>query len=135
MAKKKKRWWKIGLILIAVLVIAVLIFVNLNQSKKKGIEVTVAHAVLGELVETVPGTGRIQPEIQVKISANVSARITDIRVKEGDTVKKGDLLVTLDRERYAAVVEQSQSYLKSASAARQKAASELQRAQELKARG
>jgi len=97
--KRKKRWLKIIILVVAVLVVAGLVAGNLSQNKDKSIEVLMVKAQRGRLVQTVPGTGRVQPEIQVKISANVSGEITGIYVEEGDRVKKGDLLVSLDRER------------------------------------
>lgn len=135
MAKKKKRWLKIGLPILIVLIIVLFVGANLSKRKAKGVEVTIDQANRGRLVETVSGTGRVQPEIQVKISANVSGRITELRVKEGDFVKKGDLLVRLDKERYEAAVEQATSGQKSAQAALEKSQSELRRIQELNQRG
>lgn len=133
--KRKKRWLKIIILVVAVLVVAGLVAGNLSQNKDKSIEVIMVKAQRGRLVQTVPGTGRVQPEIQVKISANVSGEITGIYVEEGDRVKKGDLLVSLDRERYEAAVEQAQSSLKSAEAALEKSKSELGRVEELNRRG
>ena len=133
--KRKKRWLKIIILVVAVLVVAGLVAGNLSQNKDKSIEVLMVKAQRGRLVQTVPGTGRVQPEIQVKISANVSGEITGIYVEEGDRVKKGDLLVSLDRERYEAAMEQAQSSLKSAEAALEKSKSELGRVEELNQRG
>ena len=133
--KRKKRWLKITILIVAVLVVVGLVAANLSQKKDKSIEVMMVKAQRGRLVQTVPGTGRVQPEIQVKISANVSGEITGIFVEEGDRVKKGDLLVTLDRERYEAAMEQAQSSLKSAEAALEKSKSELGRVEELNQRG
>lgn len=135
MAKKKKRWLKIGLPVIAAVIIVLLIAANLLRKKDKGVEVMAEKVRVGKLVETVPGTGRVQPEVQVKISANVSGRIAEIRIKEGDRVQKGDLLVRLDRERYEAAVGQARSALKSAEAALEKSRSELRRVKELNQRG
>jgi len=135
MAKKKKRWLKIGLPIAVVLIIAIFVAANVYKKKDKGIEVQIEKANRGRLVEMVSGTGRVQPEVQVKISANVSARILELRIKEGDFVKKGDLLVRLDRERYEAVADQASSGLKSAQAALEKSRSELRRIEELSQRG
>jgi HlyD family secretion protein len=48
------------------------------------------------IVETVSATGKIQPEIEVKISSEVSGEIIALPVKEGQVVKKGDLLVKIN---------------------------------------
>lgn len=133
--KRKKRWLTIVIIIGAVCVIGGLIIVNLAQKRDHSTEVMTVKAKRGRLVQTVPGTGRVQPEVQVKISANVSAKITGIFIEEGDRVKEGNLLVTLDKERYQAAMEQAESALKSADAALEKSESELRRIQELFQRG
>jgi HlyD family secretion protein len=136
MAKKKRnKWLTVGIPILAVLIIAAFVYVNVIKKKDINTDVTVAKAKMGRLVQTVPGTGRVQPEVQVKISANVSAKITALKVKEGDLVNAGDLLVTLDKEQFEAAVEQSISTLKSAEAALSKAKSERERIQELFKKG
>jgi HlyD family secretion protein len=71
---------------------------------------------LETIVQTVDATGRIQPKTQVKISADVSAKIIALHVEEGDWVEKGTLLVELDSERYAAAVELAEANVRSAQA-------------------
>jgi HlyD family secretion protein len=133
--KRKKRWLKIVIPIAAVCLIGGLIAANMMQQREHSTEVMTIKAKRGRLVQTVPGTGRVQPEVQVKISANVSAKITGIFVEEGDRVNTGDLLVTLDKERYQAAMEQAVSALKSANAALEKSKSELGRIRELYQRG
>jgi HlyD family secretion protein len=67
-------------------------------------------------VQTVTATGKIQPMIQVNISADVSAKITRLEVEEGEWIEQGTLLVELDRERYLAAVESAQANLRAAQA-------------------
>jgi HlyD family secretion protein len=69
-----------------------------------------------KIVQKVSATGKIQPKVQVKISADVSAKITRLPVLEGQWVEKGALLVELDRERYIAAVESAEANLRSAKA-------------------
>ena len=69
-----------------------------------------------EIVQKVNATGVIQPKTQVKISADVSARIIRMHVEEGDWVEQGDLLLELDRERYLASVESEEANVRSAQA-------------------
>ncbi len=68
------------------------------------------------VVQKVNATGKIQPVTQVKISADVSAKITRLAVEEGDWVEKGQLLLELDRERYVAAVESAEANLRAAQA-------------------
>ena len=63
----------------------------------KGVEVTVQKINRGTVIKKVTGSGRIKPALEVKISANVSGKILHIYAEEGDSVKKGELLVQLDR--------------------------------------
>ena len=57
-----------------------------------------------DIVERVSASGKIQPEIEVKITAEVNGQIIDLPVKEGDVVEKGDLLVQLNPDIYEAAL-------------------------------
>ena len=63
------------------------------------------------MFETVSATGKIQPEIEVKISSEVSGEIIALPVKEGQNVKKGDLLVRVNPELYTSGLNRSQAGL------------------------
>jgi HlyD family secretion protein len=97
---KKKIYWLVGIIVLLLVVLVVL--------KKNGtiggddgvIEVETAKADEITIVETVSATGKIQPEIEVKISSEVSGEIIDLPVKEGQIVKKGQLLVKINPDLY-----------------------------------
>jgi HlyD family secretion protein len=85
-----------------------------NENKATEIETTkVAHA---KIIQKVNATGKIQPKTKVNISADVSAKIIALHVKEGDWVEKGKLLVELDKERYIASVESQEANVRSAQA-------------------
>ncbi len=75
-----------------------------------------------DIMETVTGSGKIQPEKEVKISSDVSGEIIALPVKEGQEVKKGDLLVKINPDLY-------QSGLKRARAAVDNARANLAQAQ------
>lgn len=85
-----------------------------KQPKAEEVETTVAKRA--EIVQKVNGTGKIQPNTEINISADVSAKITRLDVKEGDFVKKGQLLVELDRQRYLAQVQSQEASVRSAQA-------------------
>ena len=59
------------------------------------------------IVETVSATGKIQPEIEVKISSDVSGEVIALPIKEGQQVKKGDLLVRINPDLYESGVNRS----------------------------
>jgi HlyD family secretion protein len=104
-------------ILIAVVAIAGAgIAWKVNGREPEGVAVETAPVGAMTVVQTVTATGRIQPVTQINISADVSAKITRLEVKEGQWVDKGDLLLELDRERYVAAVESAEANLRSAEA-------------------
>ncbi len=105
----------IGLPIIAVLVAAGLTLATRNGGVE-GVQVDVEKVGRRQVVQTVTATGKIQPMIQVNISADVSAKITRLEVEEGQWVEEGTLLVELDRERYLAAVESAQANLSAAQA-------------------
>lgn len=80
------------------------------------LEVQTAPVKLETIVQKVNATGRIQPKTQVRISADVSAKLIALHVEEGDPVQAGDLLVELDRERFEAAVESAEANVRSAQA-------------------
>ena len=87
----------------AVTLIAVLLILSKTGvigKKEKGTEVEIATVNEITVVETVSATGKIQPEIEVKISSEVSGEIIALPVKEGQVVKKGDLLVKINPDLY-----------------------------------
>lgn len=87
----------------AIGVIALLIILSKTGvigSKDKGKEVETAIVNATTIVETVSATGKIQPEIEVKISSMVSGEIISLPVIEGQVVKKGDLLVKINPDLY-----------------------------------
>ena len=103
--------------LLAVVVVAVVVVTALGRNRgDDGLAVEVAAVDRSTVVQTVTATGKIQPMVQVNISADVSAKITRLGVDEGDWVEKGTLLVELDRERYVAEVESQEANLSAAQA-------------------
>ena len=87
----------------AVAIIALLIVLSKTGvigNKDEGKEVETAVVNASTIIETVSATGKIQPEIEVKISSEVSGEIISLNVKEGQVVKKGDLLVKINPDLY-----------------------------------
>ena len=103
-------------ILAAVFVIVIASLVVLGKkgvfgNKDDAKEIEVAKIVPMTIVETVSGTGKIQPEIEVKIAPEVSGEIILLNVKEGQVVKKGDLLVKINPDLYTSSYNRSLSNL------------------------
>jgi HlyD family secretion protein len=87
---------KIIWIIIAGVLFLVIILLLKNCSNDKSIKVTTEKAEQRNIIETVSANGKIQPEVEVKISSDVSGEIVDLFVKEGDQIKKGDLLCKIN---------------------------------------
>ncbi|GGW59616.1 HlyD family secretion protein [Winogradskyella epiphytica] len=118
----------IGIIL---LIFAVLIAGKyLGWFGKKGDfkEVIVKEVVLKDIVETVSATGKIQPEIEVKISSEVSGEILELPFKEGQQVKKGDLLVRINPDLIQSAVSRSQASYQNVRAGLEQAEANLKQA-------
>ena len=91
-------------------------FMALHGKGDKAAEVDVMPVKRATIVQKVNGTGKIQPNTEIKISADVSAKITRLEVKEGDHVEKGQLLVELDRQKYLAQVQSQEANVRSTEA-------------------
>ncbi|MGK0426542.1 MAG: HlyD family secretion protein [Ulvibacter sp.] len=109
--KKKTLIW---VVIIAVLLIALLLFgSNAGWFGKKGkfkqVEITKIDFL--DITETVAATGKIQPEVEVKLSSEVSGEIIDLPIKEGQQVEKGDLLVKINPDLVQSILNQSQAGL------------------------
>jgi len=97
---KKTIYILISSAIVIVIALIVLSKKGIIGNKDKAIDVEVAKANEITIVETVSATGKIQPEIEVKISSEVSGEIIALPVKEGQVVKKGDLLVKINPDLY-----------------------------------
>ena len=97
---KKTTYYLIGAAVILVGTLLVLSKKGIIGNKDTSIEVEIAKVDTMTIVETVSATGKIQPEIEVKISSEVSGEIIALPVKEGQVVKKGDLLVKINPDLY-----------------------------------
>ena len=106
----------VGWIAAAVIAVAAAVVLVLSNGDEDLLEVQTATIGHETIVQKVNATGRIQPKTQVRISADVSAKIVTLHVQEGDWVEHGQLLVELDRERYEAAVESAEANVRSAQA-------------------
>lgn len=88
---KKKIWW-----ILSGIAVIVLIVILKNASGSTATNVSTESAKKRTIIETVSANGKIQPEVEVKISSDVSGEIVELYVKEGDAVKKGDLLCRIN---------------------------------------
>lgn len=98
-SKKRRKFIVFSLIILVIAVLGVVAVV-----KKKDVVITVQkeRAERRNLTELVVANGKIQPVVQVKISPEVSGEILELPFKEGQLVKKGDLLICIRPDNYAA---------------------------------
>ena len=97
---KKTTYILVGVAVVVIVALVSLSKMGLLGSKEIITEVEVAKANEITIIETVSATGKIQPEIEVKISSEVSGEIIALPIKEGQVVKKGDLLVKINPDLY-----------------------------------
>jgi len=104
---------KIIVISAVALILLLVIGSKMGVFGKKGNFKTVAtqKVTLIDIVETVSATGKIQPEIEVKLSSEVSGEIIELPIVEGQQVKKGDLLVRVNPDIYQSSLNRSQASL------------------------
>jgi HlyD family secretion protein len=87
-----------------------------QKNADKGFAVVTEKAVIKTITQMVNATGKIQPEVEVKISPEVAGEIIELTVREGSAVKKGDLLVRIKPDTYRYQVEQQEANLVAAKA-------------------
>lgn len=99
---RKKLLWILGLLLVAIIVIAVIV----SSGKEEMITVQTEKIMKRNITQIVTATGKIQSETEVNISAEVSGEIVSLPFKEGDDVKKNDLVVKIKQEAYTPEIQQ-----------------------------
>lgn len=126
MKKKTITWVLIGaVVLIVLLLIGKKVFGKDSSIK----EVEIAKIEPIDITETVAATGKIQPEIEVMLSSEVSGEIIELPVKEGQQVEKGDLLVRINPDLIQAALSQAQAGLQNARAGLAQAVASLKNAE------
>ena len=123
---RKKLYWTIGVL---VVVVAVAFTVAAKRRGEKPIPITTEKAFRTNITEIVTATGKIQPEIEVKIAPEVSGEIIELAVKEGQVVQKGQLLMRIKPDSYRAQVESQQAALTGSRAASVRNRADLQKAE------
>ncbi|MBW6457864.1 MAG: efflux RND transporter periplasmic adaptor subunit [FCB group bacterium] len=122
---------KIIIFVVMAAVLGVFLFFSLKQDNKKAIAVQMEKVRLHTIESKVYAAGYVQPVIKVNISANVSGEIISLHVREGQTVKKGEVLAQLDKVVYEAEVDQARSYYRSSLAAKEFSEKEYRRVEVL----
>jgi len=118
---KTVKWILFGLLGVIVLLV---VFKMLAGNKDTGVKVSTEKVSRRTITETVNASGKVYPEIEVKISPDISGEVVDLYVEEGDSVKKGQVLArifadiyALQRDEAASRVNQSAAVVENSKAA------------------
>ncbi len=130
-ALKPKRKGRKKLLIAVILFCVVLAVVIVAMSGKKSAAITVQTEKVARhtLTETVIANGKIYPVLQVHISPEVSGEITELHVKDGQFVHKGDLLLKIKPDFYNAALNQAKANYQSSLASKTTAAANLEKAE------
>lgn len=125
---KKTIYYLLGAIALVIVLFLVLKQTGSIGNKDNGKEVETAVIKEITLTETVSATGKVQPEVEVKISSEVSGEIIELPIKEGQAIKKGQLLVRVNPDLYESGVSRSAASLSTAKAGLSQADAQLKEA-------
>ena len=131
MAERPKRSRKKLFIILGVFLITVGVVgaVAASRKREKAVLVTTEKAFVTNITEVVTATGKIQPQVEVKIAPEVSGEIVEIPIKEGQVVQRGQLLLRIKPDTYRAQVESQMAALNSARSSSSRNRAELDKAE------
>src|SRR5437762_13665602 len=109
-----KAWKKIAIGVGIVVLLAAIVGFTVHQSTKNVVTVQTGKAQRQDLTTVVSASGEIKPKTYVNIGANAFGKITHLYVKEGDHVKKGQLLAQLENVQSSADVNANQASVQAA---------------------
>jgi len=107
--------WTLGLA-IAVVAVGGMMALSAAKKGKRATEVRLEAVTARDLVAAVTASGKIEAKTKVDVSADITGRITEIGVKEGDLVKKGQFLLQIDPAQYLSIVSRLEGQVASAQA-------------------
>src|SRR5690242_10976540 len=97
-----------------VVVLGIIAFVNLRYKRTTAVSVTVEKITRHDLEAIVTASGKVQPKRQVNISAETMGKVVNLAVAEGDTVKRGQLLLQIDPRNLETAVQNREASLATA---------------------
>lgn len=109
---KKNKWLIIlGIAIIVLIVVSVIARKAGWIGKGDEMKVSVSEVTKRTIIETVSANGKVQPEVEIKISSDVSGEVRELYVKEGDSVRTGQLLARIDPELYQSALDRAEASL------------------------
>jgi len=112
MKKKKNTKW----IIISAFALIVILIVIGSVKGKDAVPVSASDVVKMSITEIIPANGKIKPVLEVKISPDVSGEIVELNFKEGDQIKKGDLIIKIKQDVYLSMRDRAEASLNSTKA-------------------
>lgn len=130
-SRKRKSKLKLWFILggLVALIVVVVIAAKAKGGNEDLVSVTAEKAIVKTVTQIVTATGKVQPEVEVRISSEVAGELIDIPVKEGQDVKKGDVLARIKADFYQAQVDEMDAALASSRASAVLAKAQLAKAE------
>jgi HlyD family secretion protein len=113
MSRRTKIWLGVAVVVLA---IGGGVAFRINQKRNAGTEVRLENVARRDLVSSVTASGKIEAKTSVDISADITGRIIDIAVREGDAVKRGQFLLQIDPAQYESAVARAQGVVASTQA-------------------
>src|ERR1700680_4162937 len=111
-----KKWKKIAIAVGVVVVLGVIVLISVSQANKDVVTVQTGKGGKGDLVSLVTASGEIRPKNYTNVLGEGTGKITEIVVKEGDLVKKGDVLLKLENIQPSADVQAQEAAIGSSEA-------------------
>ena len=102
--QKRMKWWIAG-------AGAVLVVVAVGLSRARGTQVQVVNVARSGIVQSIAATGRLNAPARMDVGADVTATVLEVRVREGDAVRAGQVLVRLQDTEALAMVQQARAAL------------------------
>ncbi len=112
-------------VVVGVVVVGSVVGFNVSRDSRMRVAVQTGKVEKRDLVQVVTASGEVRPRRYVNVGANVSGRLVEITVKEGDRVKKGQVLAKVESERYEAGLRQSEAGVSAARADLERAQADL----------
>ena len=120
---------KLAIALGVVILIGVFAAMSMSKGRERGREVRAEAVARRDLVAVVTASGKIEPKRKVDISADISGRVIQVAVEEGQVVERGALLLRIDPTAYQAAVQRAEAAVAQARAREAQARAQLLKAQ------